>query len=284
METSGEEWHKWRGQGLGSSDAPVIMGASPWSTPYQLWEEKIGLTKREVSNFATQRGHELEPVARAQYELETGLDMPATLAVHETRPWLRASLDGFNAENNIVLEIKCPGKDDHETAVNGKVPDKYYPQLQHQLLVTGATCVHYYSFDGKRGVLVEVKPDLPYIQRLLNTELAFWDNVLTKIPPPLSDADIKKCDNFEMLGLADTLVMITEQVKKLEAEAEAIKEKLKAAMDHPIVQFGRVKGQRIYRAGSIDYKSVKELADVDLEQYRKSGTEYFTFKIEKKQC
>lgn len=282
METSGEEWHKWRKLGIGSSDAPVIMGMSPWSTPYQLWEEKIGLTKRDVSNFATQRGHELEPIARAQYELETGLDMPATLAVNEKRDWLRASLDGFNAEKNIVLEIKCPGKADHETAINGSVPDKYYPQLQHQLLVTGATCVHYYSYDGSRGVLIEVKPDIEYIQRLLNTELAFWDNVITKIPPPLSDLDIKKCDNLEMLGLADTLVIISEQIKKLEIEAEAIKEKLKAGMDHPIVQFGRVKAQRIYRAGTIDYKSVKELDNVDLDKYRKAGTEYFTFKIEKK--
>lgn len=282
MKTSGEEWHKWRKLGIGSSDAPVIMGMSPWSTPYQLWEEKIGLTKRDVSNFATQRGHELEPIARAQYELETGLDMPATLAVNEKRDWLRASLDGFNAEKNIVLEIKCPGKADHETAINGSVPDKYYPQLQHQLLVTGATCVHYYSYDGSRGVLIEVKPDIEYIQRLLNTELAFWDNVITKIPPPLSDLDIKKCDNLEMLGLADTLVIISEQIKKLEIEAEAIKEKLKAGMDHPIVQFGRVKAQRIYRAGTIDYKSVKELDNVDLDKYRKAGTEYFTFKIEKK--
>ena len=32
------EWHAWRMQGLGSSDAPVIMQESPWRTPKQIWE------------------------------------------------------------------------------------------------------------------------------------------------------------------------------------------------------------------------------------------------------
>lgn len=277
-----EDWHEWRKKGLGSSDAPVIMGVSPWSTPYKLWETKIGLTKPNFSNYATQRGHELEPVARAQYELETGVAMPATLAVHESYSWLRASLDGWDDLTKTVLEIKCPGKDDHETAVNGKVPDKYYPQLQHQLLVTGAKMVHYYSFDGNKGVLVEVFPDLEYIDKLFNTELAFWKLVETKTPPELTDADIKKCSDAKLLDLADKLVILNDGIAAMEKEVAAIKETLKSAMDHPLVQFGRVKAQRVYRAGNIDYKSIQELENVDLEHYRKPGTEYFTFKIEKK--
>lgn len=276
-----EEWHEWRRRGIGSSDAPVVMGVSPWSTPYKLWETKLGLTKPNFSNYATQRGHELEPVARAQYELETGVAMPATLAVHESYPWLRASLDGWDALTKTVLEIKCPGKDDHATAVNGKVPDKYYPQLQHQLLVTGATKVDYYSFDGNKGVLVEVLPDLEYIDKLFNAELEFWKLIETKTPPKLTDSDIKKCDDLELLGLSDKLVILTDAIAAMEKDVEEVKEKLKKAMDHPIVQFGRVKCQRVYRSGTIDYKSVKELENVDLEKYRKNGTEYFTFKVEK---
>jgi predicted phage-related endonuclease len=36
------EWHAWRMQGLGSSDAPVIMQESPWRTPKQIWELRTG--------------------------------------------------------------------------------------------------------------------------------------------------------------------------------------------------------------------------------------------------
>lgn len=282
MEQGTTAWHEFRAKGIGSSDAPTIMGVSPWSTPYQLWEEKCGFVKRDVSNYATKRGHDLEPVARANYELETGLMMPPTLAVHQHYDWLRASLDGFNKDENIVLEIKCPGKDDHELAINGKVPEKYYPQLQHQLLVTGAKVAHYYSFDGNKAVLIEVMPNLEYIDELFLSEREFWNKVTSQTPPKLTDKDVKVSRIPELISKADDLSMIMEKIKELETAAEDIKEQLKAACDHPIVQFGKIKAQRVFRAGNIDYKSIKELENVDLEQYRKKGSEYFTFKIEKK--
>ena len=28
---------------IGGSDAPAIMGVSPWDTPYTCWEKKVGL-------------------------------------------------------------------------------------------------------------------------------------------------------------------------------------------------------------------------------------------------
>ena len=42
-----EEWLKWRSEGLGSSDAPIIMLTFPFGkTPYMLWEEKILKTEK----------------------------------------------------------------------------------------------------------------------------------------------------------------------------------------------------------------------------------------------
>lgn len=37
-----QEWEKFRLQKIGASDAPIIMGVSPWKTPFQLWLEKTG--------------------------------------------------------------------------------------------------------------------------------------------------------------------------------------------------------------------------------------------------
>ena len=42
MEQEGFEWHKWRMGGIGSSDAPVVMGVSPYKTIEQLYLEKTG--------------------------------------------------------------------------------------------------------------------------------------------------------------------------------------------------------------------------------------------------
>ena len=70
------EWHAWRMQGLGSSDAPAIMEESPWRTPKQMWELRTGRrTEQENTNPALRRGRELEPKARAAYEAFTGEQM-----------------------------------------------------------------------------------------------------------------------------------------------------------------------------------------------------------------
>jgi putative phage-type endonuclease len=127
MQQNSAEWHQWRGKGLGSSDAPIVMGKSKWATRYELWLQKTGLAiKKEFSNYATSRGHNLEAIARKHWELETGLKAPATNFTHAEYDYLRASLDGYNAQNNLILEIKCPGKADHDTAKQMRVPLHYW--------------------------------------------------------------------------------------------------------------------------------------------------------------
>lgn len=185
------DWHAWRRQGIGASDAPIIMGVSPYSTPHKLWLVKTGRDKSSQSNWATRRGQEMEPAARAYYELMTGVDMPPTLLEHYEFPWLRASMDGWNNEHKIGLEIKCPGAKNHALALAGKVPDEYYPQLQHQLFVSGADYIDYFSFDGTKGVTVRVIADLEYILSYVSKARAFWDLVEQDQPPELINRDYK---------------------------------------------------------------------------------------------
>jgi len=277
-----ENWHEWRKKGIGSSDAPVIMKVSPWTTPYELWLEKTGLVTREVSNWATQRGNDLEPVARARYELSTGLSYPAKLAVHNSYNFMRASLDGYNEETNTILEIKCPGAADHQTALDGKVPEKYWPQLQHQLMVTGAKCVHYFSYDGKDSeALVIVEPDVVYMTALMGAELVFWEMVVNMVEPPLTDKDVKTVKDKALIEKADRYVAIDEQIKALETEMKAIREEISKAATHARINVGRLKVTRVTRQGTIDYKAIEELKGVDLERYRKGGTSSLTFTISK---
>jgi putative phage-type endonuclease len=68
------EWHEHRRNHRNASETPIVLGVSPWCTPYQLWQQKLGLAKPEV-NGAMLRGTELEPAARAAYERLTGLTM-----------------------------------------------------------------------------------------------------------------------------------------------------------------------------------------------------------------
>lgn len=281
MQQNSDAWTTWRGKGLGSSDAPVIMGVSPWKTPYQLWEEKTGLVKGFQGNFATQRGHEMEPKARAAFELEIGEEFPPVVAEHTNYPYIRASLDGFNSELNAVLEIKCPGKEDHALAMSGKVPEKYWPQLQHQLLVTGASKVYYYSYDGEKGATVEVLPDLPYITTLLQAETAFWDLVQNKIAPEMTDKDAETITDAELVMLAEHYASYDEQIKKLEIKMKELKDKIVEKCTHAKTKVGKLTITRSTRSGSIDYAKIPELKGVDTEQYRKEPTMVVTVKVGK---
>lgn len=200
MEQRSDNWLDWRKAGIGSSDAPVIMRVSPWKTPYQLWQEKTGqIQKEHISNWAQDRGNRIEPIARAKYELTFDLEMGPATCQHFQLPWLRASMDGWNPLLKRGLEIKVPGKADHEMAVSGHIPEKYLPQVMHQFIVTGAEIIDYYSYyvakdqpdDKGHGVRVEVKPDMGYIQRYLVEAKKFWMCVTDKIAPEFDTKDFK---------------------------------------------------------------------------------------------
>src|SRR5207249_3919639 len=130
----------------------------PWTTPYQLWQLKLGLIEQEV-NPAMQRGTELEPVARAAYEKQTGRVMQPLVVVDGE---YSASLDGMTLGGERIVEIKAPfkGRDSTlwKTVEGGRVPECYQWQVQHQLLVTGAALADVFVFDGTDGVLLEVAP------------------------------------------------------------------------------------------------------------------------------
>lgn len=186
----GKDWHAWRGTGLGASDAPAVMGVSPYQTRFELWAEKTGLLARQELNpfavAAMRRGNELEPVARAKYEKEHagGVLFPPVSGEHDDFPEIRASLDGYNVDLNKFIEIKCPGKEDQSKARKGIVPDKYAVQMQVQFAVTGAESADYVSFDGKDELIViPVKPDKKFQGEIIQSMREFWELVTNKTPP-----------------------------------------------------------------------------------------------------
>ena len=168
-------WLDWRCKMITASDGPIIMQMSPFKTPDQLMNEKV---KRfaTVANHWMERGIFLEPIALREFEKETGLIMFPCVGEHENG-WMGASFDGMTIEGDAIVEIKCPGKKDHFAALNGIIVDKYKAQLHHQMYVSGVQFMFYYSFDGEKGVIVEVKRDNDFIEIMLEKEFEFWQRL-----------------------------------------------------------------------------------------------------------
>ena len=95
---------------IGSSDAPIIAGVSPWTTQVQLWEEKIGIREPRYANFAMQRGIDKEEEARCIFEKEIGVVFFPQVLTHKKYDWMIASLDGLSIDQDLAVEIKCPGE------------------------------------------------------------------------------------------------------------------------------------------------------------------------------
>jgi putative phage-type endonuclease len=180
-----ENWYNFRSQGIGSSDAGVIMGFNQWATVEDLWLDKIGKGKNKSQNQAMARGVALEPSIRADIELRFDLDFPALdYQVNANFSFIRANLDGWNQENKIILECKAPNEKAHKSALEGVVPDTYWPQVQHQLLVMDCENLIYASIFNNKVAFVEVEVDLEYQAKLLQREIEFWGFVTRKEKPP----------------------------------------------------------------------------------------------------
>lgn len=277
-------WHEFREKGIGSSEAAIILNLSEYKTPYELWCEKTGVAENAFTgNFATERGQALEPRAREHYELETGIVMKPVCFVHPKYEFMRASLDGYNEEQNIVLEIKCPHKSNHyELALKGEVPLQYMAQIQHQLLVTGAKVAHYYCFNGTEGALVKVEAMEGFQENLLDCAIKFWKCVETKTPPPLTERDYMCVSDVTLTELVRSWLQAKRHADQYTAEMERLKELITKDLPHSRVLCDGVRISTVTRKGNINYKNVPELSGVDLEQYRGKDSVFYTLSETKK--
>lgn len=274
-------WMEWKNGKIGSSAASAIAGESKWCTPLLLWERMLGLAPEQEQNWQMSRGLQLEPQARACYELEHDAEMPPALAEHTKYPFLIASLDGLNRKLKTILEIKCPGKEDHATAVSGEIPRHYKPQLIHQLMVADMDRVHYFSFKDGNGVLVEFHRDLKLEKELLNKELAFWECVQEKVPPEPNERDFHKIKDEASKFLFTMFKEKKEKLDLLDLEVNELKKQIVQLADGKRVLCEGVQVMPVSRKGAVNYSSIPQLSGVDLEQFRKAATSYVDVRVKK---
>jgi len=258
---------------LGASDAPVVMGVSPWRTPYQLWEDKLGVAPETKDNYAMKRGRELEPIAREAYQAFTGNIVEPKQLFHPKINFMMANLDGITEDHSVAVEIKCPGEKDHQLAKQGIVPEKYRPQLQHQLEVIGIDSVHYFSYRDGDTALVEMGRDESYIKRLCVEEKKFWKFVESLIPPPLSEKDYEKRHDMAWVSAAGEWVNVSTELETLKAKEAEYRELLIQLAENQNTIGQGVKVQKIVRKGNIDYTLIPELNGIDVEKYRKKSVQ-----------
>lgn len=261
------EWLSFRRSRIGASEAGIIMGVNPWDTSYTLWQRKLGLIPEKEKTFAMRRGSDLENEALRCFNQEMNLSLQPKVILSTSYDWAMASLDGFD-ELDTAVEIKCPNKEDHDLALKGKVPDKYFYQLQHQMMCAGISFMWYYSFDGNNGVAVYVQSDREKQEIMIEKELEFYKCMKEFTPPPMTERDYLKRNDLEWRELSERYLNVKTRLKQYESEEKYLKEALVKMSDGRNSLGGGIKLSKTIRKGAIDYKIIPELIAIDLDMFR----------------
>jgi putative phage-type endonuclease len=283
MQQRSTEWFTMRKQYIGASDASSVLGVSPWKTSYQLWIEKTSKDPNEsIPNPRMQRGLDLEPKALSLFEQETGYLMSPKVLISPSHQFMMASLDGLCIDDKIAVEIKCPGFKDHEIALEGKVPDKYIPQLQHQLCVLNAEKMYYESYNPdheKTLVIFEVYRDQTYIDNLIQKESEFYyKHMLTGIPPENEKIPPKIIESEKWVTLTNEYRRLENESKQHEKRKDEIKDLLIQIAENETASGNGISLQKIARKGNINYNSIPMLRNVNLEEFRKPTSNFWMIK------
>lgn len=199
-------WLSGRMNGIGGSDASAIVGMNPYKTNIELFEEKTG---RSIPEDISDKPYVIYGKKAEEYIRELfRLDYPQyEVSHHEYRilqsiehPFMQASLDGELVDREGrkgILEIKTTNilQSMQREKWKDRVPDNYYLQVLHYLLVTDyefvvlrAHLISTWGQDVRTQVKhyfmerAEVQEDLDY---LLQEEIKFWKYVESGRKPPL---------------------------------------------------------------------------------------------------
>jgi putative phage-type endonuclease len=151
-------WHAYRATHFNASDAPAMLGLSPYKTRSTLLQEMFTGMAKEV-DAATQRrfddGHRFEALARPIAEEIVGEDLYPVIG---SEGKLSASFDGLTMDESICFEHKTLNDDIRSAATVDDLGAHLHVQMEQQLMISGAEkCLFLASKWDEQGDLIEEK-------------------------------------------------------------------------------------------------------------------------------
>lgn len=164
------EWHEFRSNHYGASEASAMLGISTKTTRNELLKFKATGTAKEFSEWVQKnildKGHEVESEARSIAESIIGQSLYPVTCEFGT---LSASCDGLTIDDSIAWENKQYNIALFNSVSEGILPEEYKPQCQQILLVTGAEKLLFTCSDGTEGktTSIWIDPDQDWFNKIL---------------------------------------------------------------------------------------------------------------------
>lgn len=236
-----QEWHAHRATHFNASDAPAMMGCSPYMTRTELMTRmKTGIAA-EV-DAATQRrfddGHRFEALARPLAEKIIGEDLyPVTGSAGE----LSASFDGLTLMEDVAFEHKSLNDDLRAAMVEGctgaALPPLYRVQMEQQCMVSGAEKVLFMASKWNGDTLVEERhcwymPD-PALRAQIVSGWKMFAEELTTFEPNATVVEKVVAETVE--SLPAPVVTVTGELA-LQDNFKVFEERLRHFLEHRLIR------------------------------------------------
>lgn len=278
LEQGSPEWLAYRLNGVGGSDIASIAGADgAFKKRGEVMMEKLGQTK-ELTEFQKnifREGHEWETLVRDRLNTQ-GFTFNPMVVEASFNERLFASLDGIDVNKEVLLEVKSCVSMDKFNQYIAATPEHYMMQVQWQMMVTGyASTFLAFVCQGELHVK-EVVADFNVQSKLVVEATEFLHELdqirAGSLPAPIQD--VTSPDVERLVALKAASVKLAEKLEEIDDEVKSLATKILA--DHKAVQVqnSQINIQLVEREGSVDYKKIPELANIDLNPYRKKGTSF----------
>jgi predicted phage-related endonuclease len=173
LKQGSDEWLMFRHLHHNASEAAAMLGLDPKTSRNQLLKMRAAGAEKEFTSYVQthilDHGHDVEVKARAIIEEEIGEDLFPVFASDDDL-YLYASFDGLNLDGSIGFEHKQWNDILAAAIASGMIPDSHMPQLQQQLMISGAEKIIFVVSDGTatKRAMVDVYPDHGWWDRINN--------------------------------------------------------------------------------------------------------------------
>ena len=233
------EWLAFRRTHIGSSDAAVIAGESPYTSAIELYGEKVDGPGEIPEDKATlfRVGHHMEGLILDLYQERTSRKIRRGRVLESRElPWLSASLDAEAADRPVEAKWTNSSRWDEG------VPPDVILQVTHQMGVTGHKVADVAVLRREGFEIHEVPFDRDLWDALLDMEQRFTERLRLRLPPPPDGSEsarraISRLYPEPVLGMMESdpeieslVRLITDgrgRVAVLEAEVESLRNTLR---------------------------------------------------------
>ena len=241
-----DDWHELRAKRIGGSDIGAIIGVNPYKSIVDVYVDKT-----EGSNFKgnelTHWGHMLEGTILKEFSNKHKELIVYEVPYSVVNDFLIANLDGALKDKETgdygVLEIKTTSLWNKKDWEDDVIPQYYYAQVQHYLMLTGYKFAYIaVLIGGQQYKEFKIERSEEDINLIRNKATEFYqENLLKKIPPmpdgsdaymnylkkkalDIENDEVKELPEFEEVAIR--IKELARQKKLIEDEDKLLKEKI----------------------------------------------------------